>query len=96
MEGLNCQPGPQFVSCELSVNQPRRGVFMDPTIKGIKIITFMKDGTSVGHTYVNETGIRRFSIDETLPPEAVYREYTCLIGSTLTFIYDDPVFKGSF
>lgn len=96
MEGLNCQPGPQFVSCELSVNQPNRGVFMDPTIRGIKMITFMKDGTSVGHTYVNETGVRRFSLNETLPPEAVSREYICLIGSTLTYIYDNPVVKGRF
>lgn len=96
MEGLTCQPGPQFVSCELSVTQPHRTVVTDPTIEAIRMITFMKDGTSVEHTYVNETGVRRFSINETLPPEAVSREYTCLIGSTVTPIYNNPVVRGSF
>lgn len=96
MEGLNCQPGPQFVSCELSVNQPQRGPFLDPIIRGIKMITFMKDGTSAVYTYVNETAVRRFTVNETLPPEAVSREYTCLIGSTVTTIYDNPVVRGSF
>lgn len=88
MEGLNCLPGPQFVSCELHENQPQRGPFLDPLIRGIKMITFMKDGTSAVYTYVNETGVRRFTINETLSPEAVSREYTCLIGSTITTIYD--------
>lgn len=96
MEGLNCQPGPQFVSCELHTNQPHLSPFTEPTIEWIRMITFMKDGTPTVQTYINETGVRRFTINETLPLEAVSREYTCLIGSTVTTIYNNPVFKGSF
>lgn len=96
MEGLNCQSGPQVVSCELTVNQPRRSLGMDPTLEGIRMFTVLKDGTSVVHTYVNETGVRRLTINETLPPEAASREYTCLIGSTMTTIYNNPVFQGTF